>query len=132
MNYFPFFLLIATGLLVLPSRILKKRQDKYTEKMKENIWIDNFTEVSKDELKTNMVQADNEVGTTEIRQQTYNYFADQFVESLIENLNNATLSNAQKAEKITQAIDFLEMNFEVKAIQKLETAKDKLQGNVAL
>lgn len=132
MTWFPFILLGVTIALVIPSRFLKKRYQKYTERMKEFIWVDNFTDITKGALKTKMVEIDEEIGTTQVREESYNFFVEQFVESLLSDLNNATISNAKKIEKIQKAQTLFEMNFDVPALSKLEESKNKLRGNVKI
>ena len=132
MQYFPFVMIAATILLVMPSRFIKKKYQKYTEKMKEFVWIDNYTEITKSELKAMMVKIDQELGTTKVREDSFNFFADQFVDSLLNDLNNITISNAAKIKKLHQANDLLEMNFETPARLKIREAIDKLQGNIKI
>ena len=129
-EFYPFFLLFITISLMLPNQVLKKRKKQYLQMMKKNIWLENYKNITNDQIRTWMVTIDKECRTTSIREITYNSFADSFVEAFLEELNESDLGNRAKVNRIEKVRVLLTMNFEVAAVTKLKEAIDKLEGKV--
>jgi|GEM_PF-2601896 len=129
---FPFIVLIITLILWLPYRLIKTKKKKYVQALQETVWVENIDKVSHDDIRTAMVTADKELNTTTIREDTYNFFVEEFVKAYVTFLNESSLSKQTKIKKINETKEKLTMNFEVLGLEKLDEAKDKLSGNVEL
>ncbi len=130
--WFPIIVLVFTIALTAPTYFIRKKYKSYTQKMKEDISVDNILTKTNEDIKRYMVAADIEVKTTSLREQTYTYFVEQFTKELITGLNNSTETTAQKIKKLEQVKEILTMKFDVKALEKLDEAIAKLKGDVTL
>lgn len=130
--WFPIIVLVFTIVLVAPTYFIRKKYKAYTQKMKEDISVDNILTKTNEDIKKYMVTADIEVQTTSVREQTYAYFVEQFTKELITDLNNSNETTAKKIKKLEQVKTILTMKFEVKSLEKIDEAIAKLKGNVTL
>ena len=128
----PFILLAVTLVLWIPHRFVKSRKNKYVEEMKKTVWIETIDNVTHNEIRSAMVEADKVSNTTQIREETYNFFAEEFVKAYTNFLNESTLSKQAKVRKLSDAKSKLTMKFTVDALEKIDEAIDKLEGNVTI
>lgn len=128
----PFVVLAITLILWLPHRFLKKKKKNYVELMKETVWVENVDKVDYEAIRQAMVTTDKQLNTTSIREETYNFFVEEFVKAYSLYLNESSFSKNTKIKKLNDAKIKLAMKFEVPALVGLDEAKDKLEGNVEL